>query len=272
MVYTAGTPFSLNPVLTGLTWFSLYYIKFALEMSHVDLDWHVMPVVHLFNAIKQRGHNLSWPGMEELIRLWGPQFLFGGGAPRKLKDCYAKIRVAKGLPPDQNISFEEYERLDKAKKRPVRQFCDNLKQGTVFNTVMDLWAGGRPFLSNPHRLQMLERYMVNSEKRGSNKVDQGIAPMALLDFFEHKFPDFVAKMSFDYVTLNRQCLKIKFALLDSYLDRTRQLPHLFGLGWDEREQLFDIVEDVLLLIYTEGHDGRPSKILAEVAEIIEEIL
>jgi hypothetical protein len=72
---TPSPLYSQNPVLCGLTILEVYLSHQDIALWSVDLWWSIIPVAHIYNALKQNDFlQLEWKSMEDVITTYTPEY------------------------------------------------------------------------------------------------------------------------------------------------------------------------------------------------------
>jgi hypothetical protein len=116
---TPDPPFSQDPVLSGLAMLGTTLFDNYAASCTVDKWWAVMPTAHLYNALLVCGYiDWEWKSMEDIIRLYTPEYIFNGGRPTEQNDCFVKIRLAKGLGADLTTRPTDRDNKVQIKRKP----------------------------------------------------------------------------------------------------------------------------------------------------------
>jgi hypothetical protein len=194
---TPDTPFSQNPVLSGKSVLSVHLNLQEFSMALTDRWWAVIPMAHLYNALKQqKALTMLWPRMEKLIEIQSPEYIFFGGTPTDLRSCHFKTRLAKGLYADMNASNPRAKGI--AMNRPRRTFVPNL------SPIIKTFRENDPLDKNTHgSLMTAINQSFRQERNGKEKsLTKDTGSLLLLRFVEESISAEIEGLKFNYWALN----------------------------------------------------------------------
>lgn len=114
-----GKPYLLlkqHPLMCGLQMLALELKIHQGGLAYVNNHGYVMAAAHLYNAVQKQGYlQLSWLGMDKLIKLYTPQAIFVGPAPATPQDFYKRYLLAEGASIEY---FARNRRIDKTRRIP----------------------------------------------------------------------------------------------------------------------------------------------------------
>ncbi|CZR60652.1 uncharacterized protein PAC_10548 [Phialocephala subalpina] len=254
-------PFSQNPVLCGYHW------------------WAIMPMVHVYNALKQNGYcSFSWSRMEKLIEIQTPEYLFFGGAPKDFRTCYTKLRLAEGRPADMN-SRDSTPRAN-AQTRPGKNFASNIPPITKLLRPNMLPRHGpeqhrilRPDTNFHRPLNQLFNQLTRNLPEMTSP-GKGFGSLDLLNFVQDNLTKELDGIKFNYRNLNQECIELGCLLVE-------ELSKILT-GYEGKENqsryLIKIAEDILMFgettaPYLERYCETPrSPSLQRAAKLMEKYL
>lgn len=267
-----NSPFSQNPILCGL-----YTLRIQLETEDTGIRgadhwWAVMPMAHLYNALKQVCTNPpSWPAMDRLIEAHTPECLFLGGAPTDLRGCWTKVRLAKGLSANMSLSPEA------ARERGVRKVRDFRKLQTnappLFRLIGEhLLPMSKETLDHPKFGEMLldpvQRFFA-AKAKSRRERNETIEPLDLLELVKAELQTELGRLRIDYLTLNRSSISIIRKLRAEFVSQWKEIGFQgYVAGKNEVNSFPHCAEDTILFAVLSGDHG----VLKRAGEITEMVL
>lgn len=272
-----NSPFSQNPILCGL-----YALRIQLEseetgMLGADYWWAIMPMAHLYNALKQVCTNPPpWPAMDRLIEAHTPEFLFLGGAPTDLEKCWRKARLAKGLSANMSLSPKAARERGVRKVRDFRKFQKNAPQ--LFRLIgKHMLPISKETLDHPKFGEMLlepvQRFFA-AKVKSRRERNEAIEPLDLLERVKAELQAELGRLRIDYLTLNRTSISIVQELRAEFISQWREVGFQgYDGGKDDVSSFPHCAEDTMLLAFlSEPFASGDHRVLKRAGEIIKMVL
>lgn len=232
------SPFSQNPVLCGLNCLKVYAHLQREGLKTADNAWFVMPVAHLYNALKQLGHVVKpWRRMEQFLEIHSPQSIFNGTTPTTLESCHSKIRSSCGY--SATIGFSD-QQPPWRRVRPRSNLVPNL--GTLSALLQ------KHLLDDDRGLVASLRHFYHTQQ---SSEDSGLSDnhgnANFLDFIKTHLSSELKHLKFDYFALNKECIKILHTLLVGFAKEfiTFGMTYYHDSIGKEARSMRDIVSDLL---------------------------
>ncbi|QDS71162.1 hypothetical protein FKW77_010063 [Venturia effusa] len=272
-----NSPFSQNPILCGVHTLRIHLQCEEIGIGSADHWWSVMPMAHLYNAIKQLCTDPpKWPAMDRLIEAHSPEFIFFGGAPTSLEDCWKKVRLAKGLSANMSLSPQAAREQGVRKVREFRWFETNAPP--LFRLMKKhLFPMSKETLDDPRFGEMLlapvQRFFAAKAKsrRGS---DETIEPLDLLELVKAELQGELGRLRIDYLALNQSSISIIRELRAEFVSQWRKLG--FGgheVGKNELDSIPHCAEDTMFLAFlSDPRATADHRVLKRAGQIIENVL
>ena len=270
-------PYSYNPVICGLTllWVHLNDLDMATLAS--DLWWAIIPVAHLYNALKQEGHLMfHWQSMESVITTYTPEHIFHGGKPTNLADCYTKLRLAKGVSATMAVPAAAARTPYVKRTRPKRRLADKIPPFTrmLRHWMMpgglpgaDVVAGTEDPMSKGVLIPLMQKALTSAQKKtdpvsaSNNDIPEVSFLKAVQDGIAKEIPGLQIKLW----SLNEECIQILIDIHAEFLESFLEA----GLRYDPREYpLEHVAEDTIYLAQKRGG----ADVLPKVAQILKKVL
>jgi hypothetical protein len=288
---TPFAPYSQNPVMSGLTMLGVHIHYQQTALPSIDAWWAIVPVAHLYNALKQESHlNFDWKRMETLIQTFTTEYIFFGDRPTEPHECLKRVRLAKGVAADMALPAS-------ASPTPVlgRRTRKKRKLGNKlppFTRALHQWSlpeipvRGKPRVAgsagfqNKGLLLPVMRKAVDSTKKSHcsssrpSAVEDESPELALLVAAKEGLAKEVPGLQLRLLSLNEDCINVLLGIYEEYGPLFREA----GLdGYAERRGrdplanscLSHVVED---LLFFSTINVLRRKVLTKAAGILKTVL
>ncbi|KAF2118792.1 hypothetical protein BDV96DRAFT_642966 [Lophiotrema nucula] len=270
-VSTEFPPFSENPVLSGLSMLAAHLDYQCLGIKLADHWWAIMAVAHLYNALRQGSYlTYEWKNMEEIIRTYTPEYIFYGGRPTDMSDCWRKISLARGISiiksPARATSISTTGSLRKFESK-VPPFTRALQQWMLPNngqlSLGQNVAGSSQFQDEGLLLPLMQRAITESKLGHLKPTDGELPEIHLLKLVQEQVGREVPGMQIRIFDVLEQCVQILVNL-------HRELSAAFdenGIGIDDSTDFIPNITGQTVVLGTDSPEY-----LHQAAQIIETVL
>lgn len=230
-------PFSQNPVLCGLNSLRIYAHLQKEGLRSADNWWFIMPVAHLYNALKQLGYiEKPWKRMEQFFEIHGWHYIFNGTAPINLETCHSKIRTCCGYSATTGTNDQKPPRIRSRPRRNLKPNPSPISE-LLQKHILDDHSG---LITSLHRLHLTQQITEASPS------SEGPRYTSFLNFIKTQLSSELKHLKFDYFALNEECIKVLHALLVGFakLFRAFGMSHYDDSVGNEARCMRDIVPDL----------------------------
>jgi hypothetical protein len=267
---TLDPPFSQKPVLSGLIMLAATLMDNFAASCAVDKWWTVMPTAHLYNALRANGYiDWEWKSMEDMIRIYTPEYIFNGGRPTDLNACFVKLLLAKGLAADVSLPTTNG-RGDKVKiarkLRKLQPRAPSFMKG-LFQWMMPEKeiARAEDYMSERLLLPLMQR-TVDSTSTDKSPSTTDFSEISLLKAVREGLTKELPFLQTRLWALNEDCTRIQVGLHDALVHKFRQASQQ---NYDrmDKSPLANVSEDVLKV--TDALDDK--RILFKAVEVFKTV-
>lgn len=197
----------------------------AAEQGLIIWVMHLMHAGHLASLIPK---STCWSDLDYIIRRQGEAFIFVGGRPTKLFDCFRRLAITNGVSPsifslDKNWNpnsrkikqLESGIELADADMRRTRFLQRRFQPMSRYVQLYTHLDGTKVKLSRAAdepgaMLEQIVQKILDSEKKpGTEKrADRKLSPVESMKVFKNALKEDEFALRFDMMTLNHRCLEL----------------------------------------------------------------